>query len=125
MVFENPQMTRRPDFVTWMETAVPPTADRGVTERALAIFSQIDGEMKAHGVTRTELAARAGVNRAYVSRILNHPENVTLGTILRLANALDLEVQPPKLVRRAEGGAALPRDVAVTMNLPETELAAR
>jgi transcriptional regulator with XRE-family HTH domain len=108
-----------------METAVPRTADRGVTEIALTIFNQIDGEMKQRGMTRTELAARAGVNRTYVSRILNHPENVTLGTIVRLANALDLEVQPPRLVRKAEAATSPGWSTPAKERLPEAEAAAR
>jgi transcriptional regulator with XRE-family HTH domain len=80
-----------------IEERLQSVPDRGVTKLALCIFDQIDAEMERQGLTQTELAERAGVNRAFVSRILNTPSNVTLGTVVRLANALGLEVAAPQL----------------------------
>ena len=46
-------------------------------------------ELYSQGITISELAERAGMDRAYVSRYLNgHYVNVTIGTIERLDDAL-------------------------------------
>ena len=101
-------MSEQLDARTWLELVTADVPDRGVTYLALMILSQIEAETKRQGITYTELAARAGLNRAYLSRIINHPENVTLSTIVRIANALDLEVQPPKLVSKSRADKARP-----------------
>jgi len=94
-------VSHKDDLMQWIDEQVAHVPDRGVTEFALKVFNQIDAEMKRQGMTQTALAEAAGVNRAFVSRILNNPSNVTLGTIMRLANALDLDVEAPKLTPRA------------------------
>lgn len=93
-------MSNDNSLMKWIDEQTAQVPDRGVTELALKIFNQIDAEMKRQGITQTELARRAQVNRAFVSRILNNPGNVTLSTIVALANALDLEVQVPELTPR-------------------------
>jgi transcriptional regulator with XRE-family HTH domain len=45
--------------------------------------------MKKHCLTRTELAHRLGVSKAYVTKILNGKPNLTLETLLRLSDALE------------------------------------
>ena len=90
-------MQTNPDAMTWMEQQTADLPERGGTELALRILNQIEAEMKRQGVSRSELARRAGRKPSYVSRILNDPGNVTLATIVRLANALDLEAEPPRL----------------------------
>jgi len=50
---------------------------------------QICQRMKERGVSRTQLAERIGVNKAYVTRILNGPANLTLKTIIKILLALD------------------------------------
>jgi DNA-binding Xre family transcriptional regulator len=48
--------------------------------------------MEAQSVTQAELARRADLKPSYLSRIMNHPENITMRTAFRLCNALDLEL---------------------------------
>ncbi len=95
-------MAEKPNLMDWLQEQTAELPDQGVTELALRILNQIDAASRRQGLSRTELAERAGVNRAYVSRILNNPANVTLGTIVRLANALGLEVQAPLIVPRQQ-----------------------
>ena len=82
--------------------------DHGAGYMALDLFTQIDFERRRQRLTITALAAMAGLQRSFVSRILNNPSNVTVGTIMRLANALDLEVPVPRLRRRSDGELVLP-----------------
>ena len=50
------------------------------------------GAMQKQGVSRSQLAERLGTSRAYVTKLLDGQENMTLKTIVRVANALDLKV---------------------------------
>lgn len=53
------------------------------------IAQQIAMQMKAQGVSKTELAARMGTSRAQLDRLLNPTsQNVTIETIARAAEAL-------------------------------------
>jgi transcriptional regulator with XRE-family HTH domain len=45
--------------------------------------------MRQVGVSRSELAARIGVNPAYISKILRGDTNFSLETMVKIANALD------------------------------------
>ncbi len=54
--------------------------------------------MKETNVSRTELAARIGKTQPYVSKLLNHGTNMTLMTIAKIAEALELDVKPPAFV---------------------------
>lgn len=92
----------------WLTEFCAKQPDRGAGAMALTLFSQIDFERRRQRLTITALAARAGLQRSFVSRILNNPSNVTVGTIMRLANALDLEVPVPRLRRRSDGELVLP-----------------
>ncbi len=59
--------------------------------------------LEEKGMSQSELADRMGVSRAYISRILNAPPNITLLTIARLAVAL--EVTPTVLLNGESRGA--------------------
>ena len=63
-----------------------------VAERlALTLAEDILRVMKDKKVSRSELARRMGVSRAYVTRMLDAPPNLTLLTISKVALALELE----------------------------------
>ncbi|TAK72259.1 MAG: XRE family transcriptional regulator, partial [Dehalococcoidia bacterium] len=53
----------------------------------------------ARGVSRAELAERLGTSRAYVTKLLEGQENMTVKTLVRVANALEMKVAM-KLVPR-------------------------
>jgi transcriptional regulator with XRE-family HTH domain len=57
---------------------------------------------RARGVSQEELAARAGLDRTYVSSCERGHRNISLLNIWRLAVALGVE--PPELLRPAERG---------------------
>jgi plasmid maintenance system antidote protein VapI len=58
----------------------------------LDFTEQVVRNMIATGTRRSELAERLGTSRAYVTKLLDGQENMTLKTIVRVANALDLKV---------------------------------
>lgn len=45
-----------------------------------------------HGIDQTDLAERADVHRTYLSKIENDTPSETIGRLLRILRALDLEV---------------------------------
>jgi len=57
-----------------------------VTEKILQI-------MEEKGVSRSELAARLGVSKAAVSKLLNNGSNMTLKRLLSIAEALGQELR--------------------------------
>ena len=92
-------------------------------ERALLeVAEQICVAMERQGMTRSDLARRAGVPRQVVTRFLNTPANTTVLTIARFAQALGMEVQlnlvdapetrPRRIERLAAPGHLEPAQVA-------------
>jgi transcriptional regulator with XRE-family HTH domain len=59
----------------------------------LELNEQIHDAMKAKGVSRSELADRLGTSRAFITKLLSGHENVTLKTLVRVANALDCSLE--------------------------------
>jgi plasmid maintenance system antidote protein VapI len=95
-----------------------PIVDTGLAERMMAAARQhplwgfelavldfadkVDAELERRRMTRAELAERAGVKPSYISRVLNNPENITLQTLFRLANALEMDVEIDLKARHQE-----------------------
>ena len=72
----------------WMQQRAGEAPERGLQTLLVELVEEIERAMEAQGLTRTEVAKRAGVKREYVARILNNPSNVTLATVVRLCNAV-------------------------------------
>jgi plasmid maintenance system antidote protein VapI len=49
--------------------------------------------MESAGLKRADLAERLGTSRAYVTRLLGGPENLTLRTLVKVGMALDSRVE--------------------------------
>ena len=47
---------------------------------------------KKKGITQEELAYKAGIDRTYIGYIENSKHNVTLGMLIKIASALELEL---------------------------------
>jgi transcriptional regulator with XRE-family HTH domain len=71
----------------------------GVLERAIAV--QVRRHRRARGMTVGELALRAGISKAMLSKIENSLTSCSLTTLARLADALDVPVTA--LFRGADG----------------------
>lgn len=61
------------------------------------ITLQVLRRMDEQSVTQVELARRMGCTQQYVSNLLKGSSNMTLETIARLENALDLDLLKSKL----------------------------
>jgi transcriptional regulator with XRE-family HTH domain len=61
-------------------------------ELILDLTEQIVAAMKELGVNRTELAARMGVSKAFVTKLLRGNTNITLKTMASLARSLGCNV---------------------------------
>lgn len=58
----------------------------------LDVTEGIVKRMIEQNVRRTDLAERLGTSRAYVTKLLDGQENMTLKTLVRVANALEMKV---------------------------------
>jgi transcriptional regulator with XRE-family HTH domain len=63
-----------------------------VNERILARMNDL-------GWRKVDLANRLGVSRAFVTKLLNGNDNIKLGTLIRIANALGSKVEIEMLPR--------------------------
>jgi DNA-binding XRE family transcriptional regulator len=82
---------------------------RGLVERELEnlqVGVQIAKLRVEENLSQTKLAARAEMSAPKISAMENEPRNLTIGTLIRVAHALDSRVEI-KLVRRKgrRGGA--------------------
>jgi len=71
-------------------------------EFLITLGQRIRGTRIKRGMTQTDLAGTARLDRAYLSGVENGKHNITVGAILRLATALD--VAPEVLIAFATGG---------------------
>lgn len=58
--------------------------------------------MKRENISKSELAKRSGVSKAYISKILSGYTNFTIESIAKLAQALDCKVQPIRLSQKEQ-----------------------
>lgn len=61
--------------------------------QTLEVGIQIARLRQKRGLNQTQLAARAGMNASKISVIENSPQNMRLGTLLRLAHALNQKLK--------------------------------
>jgi len=78
----------RTDLFERLEAHAAKAPERGLQTLLIELVREIEDAMQAQGLTRAEVARRAGVKREYISRILNNPQNVTVATLVRVANAV-------------------------------------
>ena len=58
---------------------------------ALRFAEEVARKIEARGISRAQLARNMGVSRAYITRILDAPPNLTLQSIAKIALALDMQ----------------------------------
>lgn len=82
--------------IGFLDTAITELADdpEFVAEGlAMEFAEQIARAMKSQGVTKAELGRRLGVSRAYTTRILDAPPNLTLLSMAKVTLALRLNLR--------------------------------
>lgn len=68
-------------------------------EAILEVTEAICKEMEKQKVSRADLAKRLNKSRAFITRMLNGQPNLTIKTMVEVANALDSKIHP-QLVRK-------------------------
>lgn len=59
--------------------------------------------MREHGIKRAELARRLGTSAAYVSKVLNSTGNLTVDSLVKIADAVDCDLRAHLLPRECDG----------------------
>ena len=59
---------------------------------AVAFLAELNAFMQAHDVSNAELARRAGVSPAYITKVFRGPSNLSLETLAKLADAVGSKV---------------------------------
>jgi methylmalonyl-CoA mutase cobalamin-binding subunit/DNA-binding XRE family transcriptional regulator len=57
------------------------------------IGTQLQAKRKQHGMSQQELADAAGLDRAYISGVERGKQNITIGAIVKLTDALEIPVE--------------------------------
>ena len=72
-----------------------PTLSSGVEAEleTLRIQEQLRLARQQAGLTQLQVAERMQVNRSFISRLENHPQNITLGTLNRYAKAVGMHCE--------------------------------
>lgn len=71
---------------------VEPTPAYQAEKLAVAFLAELNAFMQAHGLTNAELARRAGVSPAYITKVFRGPSNLSIETLTKLANAVGCKV---------------------------------
>ena len=103
-------MKRPTNWDRYFRTQMKDPEVRQVVEeelKALRVGAKLARLRQRRGLTQTTLAAKAGMSAPNVSRIEASPsQNLTLGTLVRLARAMDYE---PEITFKPRRGVAAPR----------------
>jgi transcriptional regulator with XRE-family HTH domain len=59
---------------------------------AADFIAQLEEKMESQNITQDKLAASLGKTKGRVSQVLNHPGNITLANIIKLARTLGMKV---------------------------------
>lgn len=91
-------------------------------ELALEIAGQVDKRLSSLKMSRSNLAEAMGVSPAHVTQLLRGKPNMTLATMVRLADALKLEVDL-RLVESRKARLVVHRPVPAVARADESTLA--
>ena len=69
------------------------------------VTEEIYRVLVSRGLTKAQLAERLGTSRAYVTKLLDGHENMTLKTLVRVANAMEMTVDVRLTPRKANAVA--------------------
>jgi transcriptional regulator with XRE-family HTH domain len=69
-----------------------PTPAYQAEKLAVAFLAELNAFMQAHGVSNAELARRAGVSPAYITKLFRGSSNLTIETLTKFADAVGCKV---------------------------------
>ena len=87
---EKLQRIASPGKSDWLEETGKKLAKRGARKNARKVALRVLRILREQGVSQTELAARMGVSRQQVTKIVKGNENFTFETIDKLEKALNV-----------------------------------
>ena len=73
-----------------------------------AFLRRVIIQMKRLGLNQTQLAKRMKVSRPYVTKLLSGDVNITFGTAMRLAQALQMDFFPDLREKTEPGPVVVP-----------------
>jgi transcriptional regulator with XRE-family HTH domain len=79
----------------WKKEAEERNSARQESRKSGIIATQLAYYMKANGISQTDLGNRIGVSPQQISKILKGRENLTLGTIEKIEDALQIDLIAP------------------------------
>lgn len=59
---------------------------------AVSFLAELNAFMQTHGLSNAELARRAGVSPAYITKVFRGPSNLSIETLTKLADAVGCKV---------------------------------
>jgi transcriptional regulator with XRE-family HTH domain len=69
-----------------------PTPAYQAQKLAVAFLAELNAFMQKHEVSNAELARRAGVSPAYITKVFRGPSNLSIETLTKLADAVGCKV---------------------------------
>lgn len=84
----------------WRDNAAWRMANRSWLRYSQQIAMMMLDRMEELGLTQKQLAERMGCSQQYISRILKGTENLSIETITKIENALELAILEPSFIPR-------------------------
>ncbi len=81
---------------------------QGETAHLSAVFlAQIYDQMQAQGVSSAQMAERLGSSRSYVTRLFRGSTNLSVQTMVKLAQAIDASIHIELVTKQPSGAPSL------------------
>ncbi|WP_346998641.1 helix-turn-helix domain-containing protein [Bacteroides cellulosilyticus] len=84
--------------ISWREEAEYRIANKSWLRYSQKIAMQMLDKMKQLKITQKQLAEKMNCSQQYISKILKGKENLSLETLTKIENALDIQILTPETV---------------------------
>lgn len=95
-----PGNSRLKEILEWEE------ANKGWLKKSAYVAVRVLTVLRQKGLTQKELAERMGVSPQYISKLLKGQENLSLETLCKLEQVLEIELLPITFAKPATGAEA-------------------
>ncbi len=86
-------MAKMAEWYKELKTELEKTVEYKIESTTFKIAIQVYNRLKELGITQKELAERLNVSKSYVSQILKGKTNMTIETMIKLSDVLDLTTE--------------------------------
>ena len=106
----------------WLDQANWRIENEAWLDKSADIALRILRTLRSKSITQKDLADRLGVSAQYINKIVKGKENLTLDTICKLEQALDIELitvstsKSIDVTGQAESGPIVPNDIEATVS---------